>query len=323
MRLPQIRLVLLLVAAVLVTTVVANVAACQQAATPLLTTGATGLRVTALQWLLNAEKAEVGVTGTYASQTAAAVRAFQSAAGLEPTGDVRRATFEKLTPTTREGDRGLRVRAVQSLLNLQGVESGVYDDFDPDTSAKVRAFQKTKDLDNTGAVDRATWDALFEGASTGPTVSEADQFFATIAPYAKEAKHTFAVPAAVTMAQSAQETGWGRSAPGNNYFGVKCHGRPASVVGYDCAVQRTNEWEQGQKVEITDSFRTYASMRDSVLDYANFLKSNSRYAPAFRVSNDPDAFARALQVAGYATDPTYADSLIDIMKQRDLYQYDR
>ncbi|WP_425307311.1 glucosaminidase domain-containing protein [Ammonicoccus fulvus] len=323
MRLPQIRLVLLLVSAVLVTTVVANLAACQQAATPLLTNGATGLRVTGLQWLLNAERADVGVTGTYAGQTAAAVRGFQGASGLEPTGEVDRATFTRLTPDAKLGDRGLRVRAVQTLLNLQGQPTGVYDDFDAATAEKVRAFHAAKDLDDTGAVDRATWDALFEGESTGPTVSEADQFFETIAPHAREAKHAFGVPAAVSMAQSAQETGWGRSAPGNNYFGVKCHGRPASVVKYDCIDHRTNEWENGEKIEITDSFRTYASMRDSVMDYANFLKSNSRYAPAFRFSNDPDAFARELQVAGYATDPTYADSLIDIMKQRDLYAYDR
>lgn len=323
MRLPQIRLVLLLVSAVLVTTVVANLVSCQQAATPLLTSGATGPRVTALQWLLNEAKAEVAVTGTYAGQTATAVRNFQGSAGLEATGDVDRATFERLTPDARAGDRGLRVRAVQTLLGLQGHPAGIYDDFDAATTDAVRAFQKARDLDDTGTVNRATWDALFVGESTGPSLSEADQFFATIAPHAREARDRFGVPAAVSMAQSAQETGWGRSAPGNNYFGVKCHGRPKSVVPYDCIEHRTTEWENGQQVEITDSFRSYASMRDSVLDYANFLRSNARYEPAFRVSHDADAFARELQVAGYATDPTYADSLIAIMKQKDLYQYDR
>lgn len=323
MRPPQIRLVLLLVSALLMITVVANLVSCQQRATPLLTNGATGLRVTGLQWLLNAAEAEVGVTGTYAAQTASAVRAVQARSGADQTGELDRATYEELTPVTRPGDRGLRVRAVQTLLQLQGQQVPVYDDFDAATREAVRTFQTANELDDTGVVDRETWDALFEGESTGPTVSEADQFFATMAPYAREARQRFGVPASVTLAQAAQETGWGRSAPRNNYFGVKCHGRPAGPVAYDCIEHKTNEWENGKKIEITDSFRTYGSMRDSVLDYANFLRTNSRYAPAFAVNGDPDAFARALQMAGYATDPTYADSLIDIMKQRDLYRYDR
>lgn len=323
MRPPQIRLVLLLISALLLLTLVLNIVSCQQERTTRLGPGATGLRVTAVQWLLNSHGVDVSVTGNFAAQTAAAVRGFQAREGLTSTGAVDQPTFARLLTDTRRGDRGLQVRAVQSLLDLHGHRVGVYDDFDAATADAVVAFQKSVELDQTGVVDSRTWAALFEGSNDGPTVSEADQFLATMAPFAREARERFGVPASVALAQASQETGWGRSAPGNNYFGVKCHKQPPGPVRFECHQLTTGEWENGRRIEVNDNFRTYASMRDSVLDYANFLRTNSRYAPAFAVASNADAFARALQQAGYATDPAYADSLIAIMQQRDLYQYDR
>lgn len=112
MRPPQIRLVLLLISALLLLTLVANITSCQQEQASRLSAGATGLRVTATQWLLNAHRIDVSVTGTYAAQTAAAVRGFQSRQGLDVSGVVDRRTFERLAPTLGPGDRGLHVRAV-------------------------------------------------------------------------------------------------------------------------------------------------------------------------------------------------------------------
>lgn len=323
MRPPQIRLALLLISGLLLLTLVLNVSSCQQERASRLGPGSTGLRVTAVQWLLNAKKIDVSITGTFAQQTNSAVRGFQEREGLSVTGQVDQRTFDRLIADTREGDRGLQVRAVQTLLHLQGNRVGVHDTFDGPTADAVRAFQRTAELDATGAVDRDTWRALFKGPKEGPPVTEAEQFFATIAPMAREAKQQYGVPAAVAMAQAAQETGWGRSAPNNNYFGVKCHNQSPGPIHFECRELATGEWENGQQIQITDKFRAYATMRDSFLDYGNFLQTNSRYGPAFAVAGDPDAFARALQQAGYATDPTYADSLIQIMQQRDLYKYDR
>ncbi|WP_432560241.1 glucosaminidase domain-containing protein [Granulicoccus sp. GXG6511] len=324
MRQPQIRLALLLISALLLLTLALNVASCQQQNAARLGPGATGLRVTAVQWLLNAHGIDVNVTGTFAHQTHGAVRGFQARSGIDISGVVDQRTFDRLAAEdAREGDRGLRVRAVQTLLHLQGNRVPVHDNFDTATEEAVAGFQKSADLDGTGIVDRETWRALFVGPNNGPAVTEADQFLATIAPFAKEGRERFGVPASVAMAQAVQETGWGRSAPGNNYFGVKCHNQSPGPVPFECQDLETGEWENGRRVQITDRFRSYASMRDSVLDYGNFLVSNSRYRPAFTVNGDPAAFARALQRAGYATDPAYADSLIAIMDQRDLYQHDR
>ncbi|OYO18728.1 hypothetical protein CGZ93_14615 [Enemella dayhoffiae] len=142
-----------------------------------------------------------------------------------------------------------------------------------------------------------------------------------MAPHARAAKAEFGVPVAVGLAQSAQETGYGHSAPGNNFYGIKCYRQVRSPVAFDCADRKTTEFVNGQKVDATESFRSYRSMADSVRDHGAFLRANSRYAPAFTRTEDPDGFARALQAAGYATDPTYADSLIRIMRAKNLYQY--
>lgn len=321
MRPERIRLLFLLTSVVLLVLAVVNITRCAQDDSPRVAAGATGLRVTGLQWLLNAAGSPVSVTGTYATQTTAAVRDFQARSGLKESGSVDDRTFTRLSPDTVPGDRGLRVRAVQTLLNLHDQPIGIYDDFDPATADAVKRFQDTAGLKQTGEVNRDTWDALLDGPNSGRPVSEADQFLATMAPHAKENRHRYGVPEAVALAQASQETGWGRSAPGNNYFGVKCHGRPAGPVAYTCEDRATIEWENGRQIETKASFRSYASMRDSILDYGNFLRSNPRYAAAFARANDADSFARELQRAGYATDPTYADSLIQIMQARNLYAY--
>ena len=76
-------------------------------------------------------------------------------------------------------------------------------------------------------------------------------------------------------------------------------------------------------VTINDSFRKYNTWGESIDDHSKLLSQGSRYAPAMKVRNDADAFARAIHKAGYATSPTYSSTLISIMKQYNLYQWDR
>ncbi|OYN96969.1 flagellum-specific peptidoglycan hydrolase FlgJ [Propionibacteriaceae bacterium ES.041] len=288
--------------------------------------GDTGLRVTALQYLLVDAGNDVSVTGNFATQTTAALRAYQQGNGLRVDGIAHADTLSALggepVGTDAPYQRRFRVKAAQTLLGLQGQPVPVQGDFDQATEQAVRALQDARGLTVTGTVDQATWETLMTGPRTGPAVSEADQFFEALAPQARATQAEFGVPAAVSMAQSAQETGYGHSAPGNNYYGIKCFRQVRSPVSFDCADRPTTEWVNGKQVPATESFRSYASMADSARDYGAFLRANSRYAPAFTRTNDPDGFARALQAAGYATDPTYADSLINIMQARNLYQYD-
>jgi flagellar protein FlgJ len=52
------------------------------------------------------------------------------------------------------------------------------------------------------------------------------------------------------------------------------------------------------------------------------MASLPRYSAAFAHANDPDRFAVAIAGAGYATSPTYAQDLINVMRQYRLYRFD-
>ena len=60
-------------------------------------------------------------------------------------------------------------------------------------------------------------------------------------------------------------------------------------------------------------FRAYASPAQSLSDYVDFIQSSPRYQPALSQAGNDRAYIRAIQEAGYATDPQYADKVIGIM----------
>jgi hypothetical protein len=49
----------------------------------------------------------------------------------------------------------------------------------------------------------------------------------------------------------------------------------------------------------------------------------SRYRAAFDHTHDPEAFAKAVANAGFATDPNYGNKLISIMRTHNLEDFDR
>ena len=93
-----------------------------------------------------------------------------------------------------------------------------------------------------------------------------------------------------------------------NLFGVKA-GRgwsgTARTVG-------THEYAKGKRIQTKAAFRDYPSVKDSIRDHG-LLLSGKRYAGVRAAKNYREA-ARALQNAGYATDPQYADKLIRIIE---------
>ncbi len=137
--------------------------------------------------------------------------------------------------------------------------------------------------------------------------------FITVAvPAAQESQRATKVPASVTIAQAILESGWGRSSltrDDHNYFGMKCFGDPGSLA-------------LGCRDYSGESFRVYHNATDSYVDHGKQLSTLPRYADAMKCTNNPDQFARELQEAGYATSPTYADMLIELMGEYHLYQYD-
>lgn len=117
----------------------------------------------------------------------------------------------------------------------------------------------------------------------------------------EEGKRTGVDPR-IIVAQAAQETGWGKSAPGNNYFGIKSHGQAGGNS------MMTTEVINGQPVRVRDSFRGYDSPEASVRGYGDFILQNPRYK-GLREAQGLDAQLEALQASGYATDPNYSRSV--------------
>lgn len=122
------------------------------------------------------------------------------------------------------------------------------------------------------------------------------------------------IPASITLAQGILESGAGRSTlaqKSNNHFGIKCG----------------SSW-RGKTVRHDDDarnecFRAYSHPKESYEDHSVFLTSGARYAFLFKLSiTDYKGWARGLKKAGYATDPSYANRLITIIEDYELYKYD-
>ncbi|MBI5007593.1 MAG: flagellar assembly peptidoglycan hydrolase FlgJ [Nitrosomonadales bacterium] len=134
-------------------------------------------------------------------------------------------------------------------------------------------------------------------------------------PHAEAASRSTGIPAHLIMGQAALESGWGKreimNADGSNshnLFGIKANkgwnGKVAEVT--------TTEYHNGVASKQVERFRAYGSYTEAFRDYARFLSDDPRYAAVLEQS-DGKAFAQALQKAGYATDPRYADKLTSVI----------
>ena len=134
---------------------------------------------------------------------------------------------------------------------------------------------------------------------------------------AAQAKH--GIPASVSIAQWALESGWGKHDLGAfNYFGMKCR------VGHDdpFVMMRTRECDShGKSFFIDAKFRKFSCIDEAFDAHAALLADAPVYARARAKLPDPNAFADAL-TGVYATDPKYGTLLKSIMHGSSLQQYD-
>lgn len=147
------------------------------------------------------------------------------------------------------------------------------------------------------------------GAALGSTPAQSaslsgnkQEFVNALMPAAIEQSQRTGVDPRIIVAQAAQETGWGKKAPGNNFFGIKSHGKGGGQTF------TTHEVINGKRVKMKDSFRQYESPADSVKGYGDFILNNPRYRP-FMAAEGLDNQLAALQASGYATDPNYSRSV--------------
>ena len=151
-----------------------------------------------------------------------------------------------------------------------------------------------------------------------PSETRAQQaFIDEVAPGAIAAQHRYGVPAAVTIAQAIDESGWGQSqlaAQDHNLFGIKGTGPAGSVP------LPTQEYVNGQQVSTSASFRVYHDVAESIDDHGRLLADSGYYQQAMADRQHPNEFAKAL-TGVYATDPNYGSNLISLMLRYDLYHY--
>ncbi|MFG6573216.1 glycoside hydrolase family 73 protein [Sulfitobacter sp. 1A13353] len=124
-------------------------------------------------------------------------------------------------------------------------------------------------------------------------------------PHAQRVSARTGLDPRLVLAQAALETGYGKHAPDNNYFGIKSHGRKGGNS------LQTKEFENGRMVTKAQSFRGYSDPGQSFDDYAAFLERNPRYKPVLAAGSLDDQIA-AMGRSGYATDPNYASKLSKI-----------
>lgn len=126
--------------------------------------------------------------------------------------------------------------------------------------------------------------------------------------------HRSGVPASITMAQGILESSSGNSRlarEGNNHFGIKCK----------------SDWT-GRTIYADDDapnecFRAYNSAIESYKDHSEFLKTNWRYQTLFDLNRtDYKSWAEGLRKAGYATNPKYANILINLIERYSLHNLD-
>ena len=129
-----------------------------------------------------------------------------------------------------------------------------------------------------------------------------------------EQMQRYGIPASITLAQGIFESGAGRSelaVKANNHFGIKCNGWTGRRSYHD-------DDERGE------CFRAYDNAYESFEDHSKFLSERQRYRGLFNLKRDDyKGWARGLKAAGYATNPQYADRLIELIQLYKLYQYDK
>lgn len=142
-------------------------------------------------------------------------------------------------------------------------------------------------------------------------------FIQKVLPGAIVAQKRIGILTSLTLAQAALESNWGNSSIGNNIFGIKA---TKSWTGKKKLV-KTAEYSGGQKSYYDLLFRDYDSVSDSILDHGKLL-TYPRYAKVRTSENYKDA-CHAIQAAGYATDPKYADKLISLIEIHGLDKWDK
>ena len=146
------------------------------------------------------------------------------------------------------------------------------------------------------------------------TLAQQQAFLNKIIPLAIADMKKTKILASLTIAQAILESAWGLSGltvRSNNLFGIKGQGVNSA----------TFEYIDGKRIEIVAGFKAYPDWETSISDHSGLFLRLSRYKNLIGCT-DYKLACKNVQADGYATAPNYADSLIKLIEQYKLYQYD-
>ncbi|MBN2661862.1 MAG: glucosaminidase domain-containing protein [Tannerellaceae bacterium] len=145
-------------------------------------------------------------------------------------------------------------------------------------------------------------------------LSSYEAYISKYSDLAIEHQKKYKIPASITLSQGLLESGAGQSSlarQSNNHFGIKCH----------------SDWRGGRVYHDDDlrgeCFRKYDQVEDSYTDHSKFIAFRPRYSVLFDLDlKDYKGWAKGLQQCGYATDRAYANKLIKVIEDYELYRFD-
>ena len=149
------------------------------------------------------------------------------------------------------------------------------------------------------------------------------QFVEKFYPYAIESEKKTGIPAIAIMAQAALESGWGKSAIGNNVFGIKYKSGDKKYVevlttehsksphAFKGAKTKSITYDREKEIyiyKIWQYFADYDSPAAAFKEHSRLLLTD-RYKDALRWKHSPVRYLIAIWKAGYATDVNYDNKM--------------
>ncbi|RMH45291.1 MAG: flagellar assembly peptidoglycan hydrolase FlgJ [Gammaproteobacteria bacterium] len=149
-----------------------------------------------------------------------------------------------------------------------------------------------------------------------------ESFVRWLLPVAQRVAAKTGLPAIGLIAQAALETGWGRhmlrdlfDRPSFNLFNIKADQRWSGPA----VKKETIEFDGARMVKVPARFRVYENIEHAFEDLVSFFQSSPRYGQVWQAEK-PEQYFEALQSAGYATDPKYAQKLKAVIQHPAIQQ---
>ena len=135
---------------------------------------------------------------------------------------------------------------------------------------------------------------------------------------AQHAERETGLLACISLAQWADESGFGKyDMEANNFFGFKWY----SGCPYPYVVRRTREWIRGKYVTIEARFIKFPSIDVAFVEHAKLLMNpKGPYGRALGLKDDWEKYIRKIAPI-YATEPKYADDLVDLINKYRLFDF--